>query len=58
MSQRLKRLEETARVLRDRLQSLSSETPPPHRRPMHDVAVAAVRGQLSEVGRELARLAA
>ncbi|MEZ6188565.1 MAG: hypothetical protein R3F62_26630 [Planctomycetota bacterium] len=58
MSERRKQLEETARVLRDRLNRLNTETPPPHQRPMHEVAVAAVRGQLSEVGYELMRLAA
>lgn len=58
MSERRKQLEETARVLRDRLSHLTAASPPPHERPMHDVAVAAVRGQLSEVGYALMRLAA
>jgi len=58
MSERRKRLEDTARVLRDRLKTLSCETPPPHQRPMHDVALQAVRGHLTEVGRQLARLVA
>ncbi|MBL4847906.1 MAG: hypothetical protein JKY65_20515 [Planctomycetes bacterium] len=55
MTERRLRLEETARILRSRLRHLSTQTPRPHQRPMHDVAVTAVRHSLTEVGRQLSR---
>lgn len=54
-TERRRRLEETARILRSRLRHLSSQQPSPSQRPMHEVAVSAVRNSLTEVGRQLAR---
>lgn len=54
-TERRRRLEETARILRSRLRHLSSQQPSPTQRPIHEVAVSAVRSSLTEVGRQLAR---
>lgn len=54
-TERHRRLIETARILRSRLRDLSSKQPEPSRRPMHEVAVSAVKNSLTEVGRQLAR---
>lgn len=57
MSQRRRRLQETARMLRIRLNDLRTETVTELRRPMHEVAVQAVRANLTEVGQQLSRMA-
>lgn len=58
MVERRKRLEESARLLRQRLSDLEREQVAEVQRPMWEVAVRAVRENLTEVGQELARLAA
>lgn len=58
MSEKKKRLEESARLLRQRLTDLESNKPHETQRPMWEVAVQAVRECLSDVGRDLARMAA
>ena len=55
MTERRRRLEETARILRSRLRHLSNQHPEANQRPIHDVAVKAVRSSLTEVGRQLSR---
>ena len=57
MSERKKRLEETAQFLRSRLWELQRAQVADVERPMRDVAITAVRNELTEVGRELSRLA-
>ncbi|RMG15048.1 MAG: hypothetical protein D6731_09305 [Planctomycetota bacterium] len=57
MAERRKRLLETARALRSRLRELERSEVPEFERPMREVALRALRGELSEVGRELQRLA-
>lgn len=57
MGARRKRLEDTAKLLRSRLSELRSATVNEHERPMHEVAVLAVRQTLTQVGHQLARLA-
>ena len=58
MAEKRRRLEETARILRSRLCELESRPVTEHDRPIHEVAVLAVRATLSDVGQQLARLAA
>lgn len=55
MTERHRRLQESARILRSRLRQLSSREVGPHERAIHAVAVEAVRNSLSEVGRQLVR---
>ena len=57
MSERRRRLQQTARLLRLRLSELQTETVTELRRPMHEVAVSAVRANLTQVGQQLTRLA-
>ncbi|MGE0706735.1 MAG: hypothetical protein AB7N76_05980 [Planctomycetota bacterium] len=57
MAEQRRRLEETARVLRGRLQDLERRRVSDVERPMHEVALVAVRAALTEVGRDLTRLA-
>jgi len=57
MGERKKRLEESARVLRVRLSDLQRKRVSDHERPMHEVALAAVRTALTDVGQQLTRLA-
>lgn len=57
MGERRKRLQETARMLRTRLSDLERSAVTELNRPMHEVAVKAVRTSLTEVGHELTRLA-
>ncbi len=57
MSEQRKELEETARVLRGRLRELERRRVGEIERPMHEVAVKAVRASLTQVGRKLLRLA-
>ncbi len=58
MVERRKRLEESARLLRQRLSDLERKPVAEVERPMWEVAVRAVRETLTEVGQELARIAA
>lgn len=58
MSSRRRQLEETARVLRSRLAELEARHVNDRERPIHEVAVLAVRATLSDVGQQLMRLAA
>ena len=58
MGERRKRLQETARMLRSRLSDLQTETVTELNRPMHEVAVTAVKTSLTQVGHELSRLGA
>lgn len=58
MVERRKRLEESARVLRQRLSDLERRPVQEVERPMWEVAIRAVRETLTEVGHELARIAA
>lgn len=58
MAEKRRRLEETARILRSRLSDLESRPVTDNDRPIHEVAVLAVRASLSDVGQQLARLAA
>ena len=57
MTERRRRLEETARILRSRLKELRRQRPDASQRPMHEVAVAAVRSALTQVGQQLVRIA-
>ena len=57
MGERRKRLQETARMLRSRLSDLQTESVNELNRPMHEVAVRAVRNSLTQVGHQLTRLA-
>lgn len=58
MAIRRRQLEETARVLRSRLAELQARHVSERERPIHEVAVLAVRASLSDVGQQLMRLAA
>ena len=58
MAEKRRRLEETARILRSRLSDLESRPVTDNDRPIHEGAVLAVRASLSDVGQQLARLAA
>ena len=55
MTERHRRLQESARILRSRLRHLSGREVAPHERAIHAVAVEAVRNSLTEVGRQLVR---
>ncbi len=57
MGEQRKRLEESARVLRVRLSDLQRKRVSEHERPMHEVALAAVRTALTDVGQQLTRIA-
>ena len=57
MGEQRKRLEESARILRVRLSDLQRKRVSEHERPMHEVALAAVRTALTDVGQQLSRLA-
>ncbi len=57
MSEQRRRLQETATMLRLRLSELQTEPVTELRRPMHEVAVQAVRANLTEVGQQLSRIA-
>ena len=56
MGERRKRLEETASMLRSRLSELRAQRVNEMNRPMHEVAVQALRASLTEVGHQLSRL--
>lgn len=56
MFARRRQLEETARVLRGRLAELEARRVTERERPIHEVAVLAVRASLSDVGQQLSRL--
>lgn len=58
MITRRRQLEETARVLRSRLSELETRRVSERERPIHEVALLAVRATLSDVGQQLSRLAA
>ncbi len=58
MAEERRRLEETARVLRSRLTELEQRKVSELERPIHEVALAAVRATLTQVGHQLQRLAA
>ena len=58
MAERRKRLEESARILRLRLDELHARPVTEVDRPMHEVALDAVRRALTDVGRPLTRAAA
>ncbi len=58
MAEERKRLEETAKLLRSRLEELQRRQVTEIERPMHEVAVAAVRATLTQVGHQLQRIAA
>lgn len=58
MAERKRRLEESARVLRSRLDDLEGQAVAERDRPMHEVALLAVRSALTDVGRQLSRLVA
>lgn len=55
---RRRQLEETARILRSRLAELEARRVSERERPIHEVAVLAVRASLSDVGQQLSRMAA
>ncbi len=57
MAERRRRLEESARLMRQRLTDLERGVVTEHERPIREVAIAAVRANLSEIGRELSRIA-
>jgi hypothetical protein len=57
MGERKKQLEETARLLRSRLVDLQRQRVNEVERPMHEVALCAVRSELTLVGRHLVRIA-
>jgi hypothetical protein len=42
--------------MRQRLTDLQTQRVPEHERPMHEIALNAVRTALTEIGRELSRL--
>ena len=56
MAERRRQLEETAQVLRSRLSQLRNRRVSDIQRPMHEVAVAAVRASLTQVGQQLTRI--
>ena len=58
MANERKNLEETARVLRSRIQELCERPVDETQRPMQEVAMIALRGELTKVGRQLTLLAA
>jgi len=53
MSERSKRLSESSRLLQSRLRELDRRKPTETQRPMHEVAVQAVKDELTNVGRQL-----
>lgn len=55
MNDRSRRLTQSARLLRVRLYDLQTKKPSELQRPMHEVAVRAVREELTKVGRQLTR---
>ena len=57
MTERRRHLEESARLLRQRLTDLERKPVPEHERSIHQVAVEAVRATLTEIGQQLNRLA-
>ena len=56
MVEKRRRLEETARFLRSRLVDLERQRVSETERPMHEVALLAVRDTLTQVGRQLSWL--
>ena len=57
MSKRRQQLEETAHILRTRLDELRAQTVSDIDRPTQEVALDALRRRLTEVGHQLSRLA-
>jgi hypothetical protein len=57
MTERRKHLEESARLMRQRLTDLESRPVAAHERPIREVAIEAVRATLTEIGRQLNRIA-
>lgn len=57
MTERRRELEESARLLRQRLADLERTPVPEHERSIHQVAIEAVRATLTEIGQQLNRLA-
>ncbi len=57
MTERRRHLEESARLLRQRLTDLERKPVQEHERPIHQVAIEAVRATLTEIGQQLNRLA-
>jgi len=58
MAKDRERLLETAKLLRSRLQELEGRRVTDVERPMHEVALDAIRSTLTQVGQQLTRLAA
>jgi len=57
MAERRKKLEETAKVLRRRLTALEGRQVTDRDRPIHEVAVLAIRATLTDIGQQLNHLA-
>ncbi len=57
MAERRRRLEESARVLRSRLEELRTREVRDVERSIHEVALQAVRSELTVVGHALSRMA-
>ncbi|MCW8142153.1 MAG: hypothetical protein KIT58_24865 [Planctomycetota bacterium] len=57
MTERRKHLEESARLMRQRLDDLQKGPVAEHERPIRQVAIEAVRAVLTDIGRQLNRLA-
>lgn len=55
MTDRQRRLTDSARLLNVRLRELKNKRPTERQRPMHEVAVLAVREELTKVGRQITR---
>lgn len=58
MAEERERLLESARLLRSRLRELEDRHVTEVERPIHEVALDAIRQTLTQVGQQLARLAA
>jgi NADH:ubiquinone oxidoreductase subunit D len=57
MSEKRKHLEESARIMRQRLTELERRPVAEHERPIRQVALEAIRATLTEIGQQLNRLA-
>lgn len=57
MTERRRHLEESARLMRQRLSDLEKKPVKDHDRPIRAVALDAIRATLTEIGQQLNRLA-
>lgn len=57
MTEKRKHLEESARLVRQRLVELEKKPVAEHERPIREVALDALRATLTEIGQQLNRLA-